>query len=85
MKLFLVFIVSLFLFNINVSAASSCSYSEQAELNSKAANIKVSYETAIEGLTYEDGESQVEYFKISILNGPEEFYIGVKNSLVLLK
>lgn len=73
LKKILIFIVSIFLLNMNVNAA--CSYKEQSELNSKAANIKVSYELIEEeiGDIYE-GHTEY-YFNVTITNLTNEFYI----------
>jgi len=81
MKKILTFLIVMFLFNINVSAASLCSYQEQTELNSKAANIKVSYEIVEETIEFEDGESSMKLFKIEILNVTDEFYVLIKNDV----
>lgn len=80
MKKILTFLTVMFLFNINVSAASLCTYKEQTELNSKAANIKVSYE-AMEETIGEDDVYINNYFKISIINVTEDFYVVVKNNI----
>lgn len=79
MKKILTFVIAMFLLNIRVSAASLCSYTEQAELNSKAANIKVSYEV-IDDVVGSDDEGYIDYyFKVSIVNVTEDFYVVVKN------
>ena len=81
MKKIITFLVVMFLFNINVEAASLCSYKEQSELNSKAANVKVSYE-AVEEIKEVFGGILIDnYFNIEILNVTEEFYIIVKNDV----
>lgn len=84
MKKVITFIVVMFLLNVNVSAASLCSYQEQSELNSKAANIKASYEI-IKEITdnnddaYSDSVLIEDFLKVSISNVSEEFYVLVKN------
>lgn len=78
-KILLIFIV-LFSFNIHASAASICSYKEQTELNSKAANIKVSYEEKEIILHNEDMDTTKKVFEISIFNIIEDFYVIVKNN-----
>lgn len=69
-----------------INANSSCDYNEQAALINEAANIKVSYEEAEmnlgQGLPNDSGEiAQIkqEYFKISIYNLSEKFYVKVEN------
>lgn len=81
MKKILSFLVVMFLFNINVSAASLCDYTEQSELNSKAANVKVSYDIVDSTLTFEDGVSLNKIFRIQMLNVTEDFYVIVKNDI----
>lgn len=81
MKKLLTFLSVMFLFNINVSAASLCDYDEQIELNSKAANVKVSYDIVDKTIHFEDMDSIQRVFNIQILNVTEEFYIVVKNDI----
>lgn len=81
MKKILSFLVVMFLFNINVSAASLCDYTEQSELNSKAANVKVSYDIVDSKVTFEDGDADIRIFRIQILNVTEDFYVIVKNDI----
>ncbi len=81
MKKILSFLVVMFLFNINVSAASLCDYTEQSELNSKAANVKVSYDIVDSKVTFEDGNADIRIFRIQILNVTEDFYVVVKNDI----
>lgn len=81
MKKILAFLSLMLLFNINVSAASSCNYNEQAELNSKAANVNVSYEVIDSTEEFEDGLANTRVFQIQILNVTEEFYILIKNDV----
>lgn len=79
-----------------VNAASSCGSKETAELNQEVVNIKVSYEEA-EGIldpseyTIPDAiigteeeetfEARYTYFKVSIINVSENFYIEVTNDI----
>lgn len=70
----------LFLFSMNVNAASMCSYKEQTELNSKSSNIKVSYEVVEDTIAFEDWSTKTEYLKINIYNVTSEFYVKVRNS-----
>ena len=72
-----------------VSAASSCSYSEQAELNNIVANVKINYE--IEEVKTEqfmdpdDPEEMIDItvkkIKINILNITDDVYVVLKNDL----
>ena len=73
-----------------VQAASSCSYSEQAELNNIVANVKANYEVVdihngkavqLDSEQAVDPEIDVYIrgFKISILNVTEDIYVTVKN------
>jgi len=87
-RLFVVTVITLFLSLNAVSAASKCSYEKQAELNEAAANIKVSYEEAIgiedvsNAIPNDAGElpnGEYEYFKISIYNLTENFYVKITN------
>ena len=59
--------------------AAECSYSEQAELNRKAGNVKINYEVITEKQEFDDMTVDVEKFKISILNVTEELYVAVSN------
>lgn len=80
MKKIITFLTLMLIFNMNVNAASLCSYKEQTEITSKAANVKLSYE-AIDG-TYIDEDGFVngrEYIKVTILNITEEFFVLLKN------
>jgi len=81
MKKFLLAFFVLFTININVHAASLCSYEEQTNLNSKAANVKVSYEVVEETVEFEDMDVISKVFDISIFNITEEFYVVVKNNI----
>lgn len=72
----------------NVLASSSCSYSEQAELNNISANVKATYE--IEEIKTEtlpdpdDIDDVIEIYekkvKVNILNVTDEIYIKVTNN-----
>lgn len=79
-KLFFLVVSIFFLLNSNVKAASLCDYKEQAELNGKAANIKVSYELISETIHFDDGDAIQYLFEVSILNLTEEFYVIVTNN-----
>ena len=63
----------------NVSAKSSCSYKEQTDLNSKAANVKASYEIATITKKYEDMDINSEVLKVTILNVTEDLYVKVRD------
>lgn len=79
MKKAITFIVIMFLFSIRVSAASSCTYQEQSELNSKAANVKISYE-AVENKVVTGEEYYIDrYIKVTIANVTEDLYVKIKN------
>jgi len=80
MKKIMTFLFLMLFLNINVKAASLCSHKEQAELNSKASNIKLIYEV-VDDLEYnEDGDiTGGTYFNVSILNVTKDFYVIVKN------
>ena len=81
MKKVLLIVLSSFLFIVNVNAASKCSYEEQAELNSKAGNIKVSYDIGTRQVeTFEGDMIDIDQFVLSIVNVTEEFYVTVKNN-----
>ncbi len=69
-----------FLFIINTNAASLCSYKDQIALNQKAANIKRGYDIITEIYEDEDGEVDLDTFRISIYNLTEEFYAIVTNT-----
>ena len=80
MKKLFVFLLMMFLFVINVDAASLCSYQEQVELNQKSKNVKVSYEVVEGDLVLDDGSTiKQDMFDIKILNVTDEFYVTVKN------
>jgi len=87
-RLLLVLVAVIFLQINVVNAASKCDYAEQVELNNAVANIKVSYEEAIEEIVYEAdefsefGEDLViksEYFKIIAYNLTEDLYLKITN------
>lgn len=63
----------------NVSAKSSCSYKEQTDLNSKAANVKASYEITTITKKYEDMDINSEVLKVTILNATEDLYVKVRD------
>lgn len=88
-----VILALVFLFEANaVAAASSCSYSEQAELNNKAANVRTTYEivevkdgTAID-VDNSTTENQVvvdvikKGFNISVLNITDDIFVKISNN-----
>ena len=89
-KILLLFSIFVFIINnTQVSAASLCSYKEQTELGSKAANIKVSYEPITIHLSESSGETgddleesdldDARILKVSILNLTDEFYLTMTN------
>ncbi|MBQ6841437.1 MAG: hypothetical protein IJO63_04920 [Bacilli bacterium] len=86
-------LLSSFLLGISGVNASSCSYSEQAQLNKDVANIKVKYEEMtgyydeeMSGCSEADEElglcvrSEYNYFKVSVYNVTEDFYFTVENN-----
>lgn len=87
------FLLAIILLTPNrIQAASSCSYSEQAELNSIVANVKATYEVIdiYKGKTLaldqhdENGnipevDSYVKGFKISVLNITDDIYVKMSN------
>ena len=79
MKKILLFIFVFFSINANVFAESKCSYTEQAELLNKAANVKANYEVKSEILKFSDMEAEIDYFNISVYNLTEDFYVTIKN------
>ena len=81
MKKILAILFIVFLYNSNVYAASICDYKEQTAINQKASNIKVSYEVVTETIKFEDMDSTMEVFDISIFNITEDFYVIVKNNV----
>ena len=86
-------IVSFLAFALVTSAASKCEYSELAEINQEAANVKVSYEEQLELLEegkygfadLEDGELPPDlytrYFVVKITNVTENLYVKIYNSV----
>lgn len=79
MKKIVAFIIALLFLNINVSAASLCSYQEQSTINNKAANIKATYDIS---MVYHGDEAvghREHFFTISVTNVTEEFYLVIKN------
>lgn len=87
-----VILTSVLLFGPNiVNAESSCSYSEQAELNNIAANVKTTYETVkVKTGTIIDVDASNEFetvymdliesgFDIYVLNVTEDIYVKVSN------
>lgn len=87
-----VILASILLFGPNiVEAESSCSYSELAELNDIAANVKTTYEpvsiktgtaidvdnSTIDNIVYVD--AYVKGFYINVLNVTEDIYVKISN------
>lgn len=77
MKKVLLFVFVFFMFSLNVIA--DCSYTEQAELLNKAANVKVSYEIKNEVVHFVDMDANVDYFNIIITNLNNDFYATIKD------
>ena len=86
-KLFLLLILLFFTYQ-KVNAVSSCTYKEQANLNSEVAQIKIKYEEKTEAMDpslYSCGEAgegcvvTKSFFGLTILNMSENFYLDVKN------
>jgi len=92
-KSFFAFIICCLSFNVN--AASKCDNAETAKLNKLVSNIKVSYEEkqgVLDPSEYTLPETVIgteeektffvtyNYFKISIINLTEDFYITVQNN-----
>lgn len=81
MKKYFFILVSLFcLLNSNVKADSLCDYKQLAEINSKATNIKANFEVIKEMVHFDDDSAIKRFFKVSILNVTDEFYVVVKNN-----
>lgn len=79
MKKLAAFLILLMVYTMPVNAA--CTYTEKAEANTKAANVKVNYEVVEDKQETEFGTSVNEYFKISILNITKEIYVVVTNDV----
>lgn len=77
MKKVLLFVFVFFMFSLNVFA--DCSYTEQAELLNKAANVKASYEIKNEVVHFVDMDANIDYFNIQLYNLSEDFYAIVRN------
>ena len=60
MKKYLLLVIMFFIFTKSSFADSKCSYTEQAELLNKAANVKTSYEIATEKVSFIDGDATVD-------------------------
>lgn len=81
MKKFLFILLAVFVFVTEVNAASKCSYQEQTELNSKAANIKVMYEAKEDVTDNSFGDEVLTInFEVSVLNVTDEFYVVMTNN-----
>jgi len=78
MKKIITFFILMFLINIDVTNAA-CSNEDKMSLNTKAANIKASYEIKEEYFGNEYRGHTEYWFDISIMNVSEEFYITVTN------
>lgn len=88
------FLLAIILWTPNlVNAASSCSYSEQAEINDIVANVKASYEVVdiyagkVLDIDNADNNGNIpeidnytKGFKINILNITDDIYVQVKNN-----
>lgn len=73
-----IFIALMSFFFIVPSVLAECSYTEQVELNNKAANIKVDYEVVDNKIDTFDGSYLETYFNIMIYNVTEDFYVIAK-------
>ena len=86
-------IVSFLTFALITNAASKCDYSELAEINQEAANVKVTYEEKLELLEkgelgkadLEDGATPPDlytrYFTVNITNVTDNLYVKIYNSV----
>ena len=81
MKKIITFIILFLCLNINVQAASLCSYTEQTELSGKASNVKATYELVEEEVEFTDGTFAIQKFKVNILNVTKDLYVVVKNNV----
>jgi hypothetical protein len=79
MKKILTFLLAFFIMSTGVLAA--CSVNDKAELNQKAANVKVTYEIKKETIQFNKGAIDYPYFKISILNVDDDLQFVVKNNI----
>ena len=80
-KKLLLTLATLFLFTIKVEAASICSYKEQTEINQLAANVKATYEVVQDTVQFEDMNSTMDVFNISLFNVTEKIYVVIKNNI----
>lgn len=81
MKKIITVLLVMFSFTNITLAASKCSYQEEAELNSKASNIKFMYEIKEEDTTSLEGVVvPVEYLSVNVLNLTNEFYVAVTSN-----
>ena len=89
-KNLLITLLAVLFLNYDIANASTCSYSERAQLNKDVASIKVIYEEQmglVDPSLYEcqpDNEectAEYNYFKISVLNMSKDFYFTVKNNV----
>ena len=92
--LFYFMLINVFLFgSIEVKAASSCSYDDQAKMNSAAANVKINYEAKTAEMNpndyqvpdayldtdLENSTLSYYYFQINILNLTNDMYAIITN------
>ncbi|MBE6148517.1 MAG: hypothetical protein E7167_03375 [Firmicutes bacterium] len=89
-RILLTALLSTLFVNVLAVNASTCSYSERAQLNKDVAGIKVIYEekTALVDPDlydcqeeYQECTSEYDYFTISVLNMTEDFYFTVENNV----
>lgn len=75
-------LVVVFCFSFVSFVNAACDYKETAELNQDASAIKITYDEAVEYFYTKDGSGRVEenYFKISIMNLTNKFYIIEKEN-----
>jgi hypothetical protein len=93
--LYILLILCVFLVAKDVNATSSCSYEDQANLNSTSANVKLNYNVETElvdksqyivpdSIAGTEEESTYElstyYFKVSVLNVTDKIYVVIKNN-----
>lgn len=64
---------------ITIVNAAECTYTDEAELNAIAGNVKINNEIITEKEEFVDMTVDVEKFKITLLNITEEIYVVVEN------
>lgn len=79
MKKILTFLLAFFIMSTGVLA--DCTEKDKAELNQKAANVKVTYEIKKETIQFERGSAAIPYMVISILNANKDLHFVVKNNI----